>query len=98
MKPLDRITVCNEDRKHELGSGKLSIGAKYARIHVPGDPSTTLPDKDIHAMAIIGSRDGDVVYSGDIWDVAQANTPVGSKVKIHALPAEEHDGNAQTLP
>lgn len=98
MKPLDRITVCNEDRQHELGCGKLSVGTKWARIHVPGDPNAVLPDQSIAGMDIVASRNGEIVYAGDIWDVDDSQTPVGQKVKISALPSEEYDGHGQTFP
>ena len=90
MKALDRITVCNEARQHELGKGRLAIGDNYARIHVPGAADAVLPDQDIHAMDVVASCSGSLLYAGSVWDVEETDTHMGSKVVLRCLPAEAH--------
>lgn len=87
MMPVDTISVVNPDRHHDLVSGHVSIGSDWARVHMPGTPDCVLPDKDIHGMDVVASRNGDVKYAGTIWEVSDKNTVAGNKITLRCKPA-----------
>lgn len=86
MEALDRITIFRQDRRADLGTGKIKLGPDYACIDLPEPVEGSLPDRDVRGYSVVASGGGSVRYTGGIVDVSVHDTARTPERRSEARP------------